>query len=100
MAGVICRGVMTKLMARAADSSKRDDLDPLILDYRNRVLAQHLLAEPRKQIYLTYGAKHLPGMFALLKRADPHWHIASVKWLRTIDSPESYNASLSSVTGL
>lgn len=93
-AGIICRGFMTTAMRSANDPTKHDDLDPLILDYRNHVLAGRLLAEPRRRIYVTYGDKHLPGVFALLKRADPRWRVATVKWLRTIDSPESYTASL------
>jgi hypothetical protein len=99
LAGIICRGFMTRAMTNANDATQRQDLDPLILDYRNRVLAGRLLAEPRQRIYVTYGAKHLPGVFALLKQADPHWRVASVKWLRTIDSPESYAANLPGITG-
>jgi len=94
MAGIVCRGFMTKSMAASADPAQRDALDPLILDYRNRVLADRLIAEPRHHIYLTYGSKHLPGLFALLRKSDPKWRVASVKWIRTIDSPQSYSASL------
>lgn len=99
LAGIVCRGFMTLTMTRSNDPSQRLDLDPLILDYRNRVLAQRLIAEPRERIYVTYGAKHLPGTFALLKAADARWHVANVKWLRTIDSPESYSANLPGITG-
>ncbi|MBW6532630.1 hypothetical protein KZ820_17955 [Sphingomonas sp. RRHST34] len=98
MAGVLCRGFMTRAMTRSNDAGNRLPLDPLILDYRNRVLSQRLLAEPRRLIYVTYGAKHLPGTFALLRHADPRWRVASVKWLRTIDSPESYSANLPGIT--
>ncbi|WP_200925639.1 hypothetical protein [Sphingomonas sp. Leaf22] len=99
LAGVLCRGVMTLTMVHSNDASARQDLDPLILDYRNRVLADRLLREPREAIYVTYGAKHLPGTFALLRAADPRWHVGSVKWLRTIDSPDSYSANLPGITG-
>lgn len=98
LAGILCRGFMTMSMTKANDAGSRQDLDPLILDYRNHVLAGRLLAEPRNRIYVTYGAKHLPGTFALLRAADPRWRIVSVKWLRTIDSPESYSASLPGIT--
>ncbi len=94
VAGVICRGLMTQVMLRSNDPTVRDDLDPLILDYRNRVLAQRLLQETRPDIYVTYGAKHIPGVFALLKAADPRWRVASIKWVRTIDSPETYDRVL------
>lgn len=94
MAGVVCRGFMTMSMTASADPAKRDTLDPLILDYRNRVLAGRLAAESRNLIYVTYGAKHLAGLFALLRQSDPNWRVASVKWIKTIDSPQSYSASL------
>lgn len=94
IAGTICRGFMTTAMRDASDPSKHDPLDPLILDFRNRVLAQRLIAEQRHHIYVTYGDKHLPGVFSLLKQQDPRWHMVSVKWLRTIDSPENYSARL------
>lgn len=98
IAGTICRGFMTMVMNRSNDPAVRDDLDALILDYRNRVLARRLLIEPRRRIYVTYGAKHLAGLFGLLKQADPTWRVASVKWVRTIDAPESYSATLPGIT--
>lgn len=54
------------------------------------MLAEQLLAEPRDKIYITYGAKHLPGVFKLLHTADPRWHSVSIKWMRTVDEPENY----------
>ena len=94
LAGVICRSLMTRVMLRSNDPTARDDLDPLILDFRNRVLAQRLIQETRPDIYVTYGAKHIPGVFALLKASDPQWRVATVKWVRTIDSPETYDRVL------
>lgn len=94
VAGVICRGIMTQVMVRSNDPTVRDEMDPLILDFRNRVLAQRLLQETRPDIYVTYGAKHIPGVFAMLKAADPRWRVASIKWVRTIDSPETYDRVL------
>ena len=95
IAGILCRGVMTNALSRVEDPAASDPLNQLILDYRNRVLAAHLLADQRPRIYLTYGAGHLPGVFALLRASDPKWHVASLKWLRTIDAPEEYNRSVS-----
>lgn len=94
IAGIVCRGLMTQVMLRSNDPTVRDDLDPLILDFRNRVLAQRLLQDTRPDIYVTYGAKHIPGVFALLKASDPRWRVASIKWVRTIDSPETYDRVL------
>jgi hypothetical protein len=94
IAGVICRGFMTMVMSRSNDPSVRDDLDPLILDYRNRVLASRLIDAPSPKIYVTYGSKHIPGVYQILKADDPSWRVASVKWLRTIDVEESYTRQL------
>ncbi|MBB5684910.1 hypothetical protein [Sphingobium boeckii] len=65
-----------------------------MLNYGNCILAQRLLAEPRGQIYVTYGAKHLPGVFAILRATDPRWRVSSIKRMRTIDSSESYDSRL------
>lgn len=81
----LCRGYMTFATRRAAKS----ELDKLVLAYRNRVLVKALLAEPRRRIYVTYGAGHLPGILALLRQADPKWQIQSLKWARTIDRQET-----------
>lgn len=94
LAGVICRGFMTMVMNKDNDPSKYDDLDPLILDYRNRVLADRILTEPREAIYVTYGAKHMTGVYDLLRRADSNWRVVSVKWLRTIESPDTQTGTL------
>lgn len=94
LAGVVCRGIMTMVMTRANDPQAHDDLDPLILDYRSRVLAERLLAERRPHSYVTYGAKHIAGTFQVMKAADPRWRVASVKWVRTIDTPQTYTRAL------
>ncbi|MFZ2997015.1 hypothetical protein [Sphingobium sp.] len=88
IAGILCRGFMTYGMRHSGIGASDDQMNKLILDYRNRVLAAALLAEPQQRIYVTYGAEHLPGVLALLRKADPRWRTVSVKWTRTIDSPE------------
>lgn len=86
LAGTLCRGIMTLVM-RSASERGGGDLDPVVLDFRNRHLAAQLLADPRPKIYLTYGAAHLPGVMGLMQRA-PGWKVESVKWMRTIAAPE------------
>jgi uncharacterized protein YbaP (TraB family) len=85
---------MTYGTGRKGDDEGTVELNKLILAYRNRVLASALLAEPRGRIYVTYGAEHLSGVIALLKKADPRWRLVSVKWTRTIDSPEKLVGTL------
>lgn len=84
LGGVVCRGAMNIVLARRAPS----DFDPLVLDYRNRALVNRILTDPRSRIYVNYGAGHLPGVLALLRRSDPKWTVLSVKWMRVIEAPE------------
>lgn len=87
---VLCRGYMSF----ASQRSPASEMDKLILVYRNRVLADALLAEPRRRIYVTYGAAHLPGVLTLLQKADPRWKLQTVKWSRTIDYQENLSGKL------
>lgn len=89
MAGILCRGFMTMVMRRSGPPGKGDEQDKLILSYRNQALASALIADPHRHIYVTYGAAHLPGVLKILQRNDPRWRMISVKWLRTIDRPDT-----------
>jgi hypothetical protein len=85
LAGVVCRGYMAISLG---GEKERSEQDKLILDYRNRFLAGRILSDPHDKIYITYGSAHLPGVIALLQKADPRWQIKSVKWLRTNAPPD------------
>ena len=86
LAGTLCRGFMT--YQSMEDDGEPSPMDPIILDYRNRELAKRLLSDQHPRVVVTYGAKHLPGVYDLLKAADPRWQVASLKWSRVIDAPE------------
>lgn len=86
LAGVTCRGAMTLLLKAKGD--KPDTLDPVILDFRNRQLAARIEAAPQDRIYVNYGAEHLKGLLADLRKADPNWKVKSVKWMRAMQAPE------------
>lgn len=92
LAGTLCRGIMTFVMRQSSEGGG-GDMDPVVLDFRNRHLAAQLLADPRPKIYVTYGAAHLPGVMELIKRA-PGWKVKSVKWMRTIAAPEHLEGRL------
>lgn len=92
LAGTLCRGIMT-YVTRRSDGKASGDMDPVVLDFRNRNLAMQLLADSRPKIYVTYGAAHLPGVMELMKR-EPDWKVASVKWMRTIAAPEHLEGKL------
>lgn len=91
LVGVICRGVMTRLLSQ---QNAAKPLDPLILDYRNRELAKRIEAETADKIYVTYGAAHFPGVIRHLESASPAWKVGTVKWMRTIQSPRDLKGRL------
>jgi hypothetical protein len=93
LAGVVCRGYMDIALTPKADKPP-GDLDPLLLGYRNRVLVDRILADPRPRIYVNYGADHLPGVLKLLRQNDPSWKVVSVKWMRVIEAPEDLHGRL------
>ncbi len=41
------------------------------MDYRNRALAQGIMQSKDDKIFITYGAAHLPGLVAELRKLDP-----------------------------
>lgn len=69
-------------------------MEPVILDYRNRALAQRIMQSTDDKIFITYGAAHLPGLVAELRKLDSKWSVGSVKWMRTIEAPEHIEGTL------
>lgn len=93
LAGTLCRGIMTFVMRQATTGGSDNDMEPVVLTFRNQHLAAQLLADPREKIYVTYGAAHLPGVMDLIKR-EPGWKVESIKWMRTIAAPEHLEGRL------
>ena len=96
LGGVACRGLFTLNQATAATTPGR--MEPVILDFRNRALAQRIMQSPDDRIFITYGAAHLSGLVAELRKLDPKWAVGSVKWLRTIEAPEHIEGQLRGLT--
>ena len=93
LAGTLCRGIMTFVMRQATPGETGNEMDPVVLTFRNQRLATQLLTDPREKIYVTYGAAHLPGVMELIRR-EPGWKVESVKWMRTIAAPEHLEGRL------
>jgi len=93
IAGYACRGFLTWTLGRPDAPSP---MDPVILDYRNRALADRIASDTHQQIYITYGAGHLPGLLKDLQAIDPKWEIVSVKWQRVVEAPDDVTGRLSS----
>jgi hypothetical protein len=95
LGGVVCRGIFT--LSQPTGDGPPGRMEPVILDFRNRALAQRIVQSPEERIFITYGAAHLPGLFAELQKLDPRWQVGSVKWLRTIEAPEHLEGRLQGV---
>jgi len=70
-------------------------MDPVLLDLRNRHLAKEIVGSGADKIYINYGAAHLPGMVAELRKLNPDWRVVSPKWMRAIEAPERLDGTLS-----
>lgn len=92
IADTVCNGTFAIMLnpRRLSDGP----LNKLILDFRNKHLANAILAEPNNKIYIAYGPAHLPGVLALLREADPRWELKTVTWLRGVTNPESEKGNL------
>lgn len=95
LGGVTCRGLFS--LNQPAEDSPPGKMEPVILDFRNRALAQRIMQSTDDKIFITYGAAHLPGLVAELRKLDPKWTVGSVKWLRTIEAPEHIEGRLRGV---
>jgi len=93
LSGIACRGWMT-LSYGPKENEEPGKFEPIILDFRNRVLATRIIEDPHDRIFITYGSKHLTGVVELLQAQDPTWKVVSVKWLRTIEAPKRLDGKL------
>lgn len=95
LGGILCRGFFTLVLNRNIEHKSEDaPMDRVLVDFRNRHLADAILGDTSRKIFVTYGARHFLGVFHLLKEKDPRWKIESVKWLRPISTPENYEKEL------
>lgn len=83
--GAACRGIFTFVLQR---EEHPDVLNAVVLDFRNRKLAERIAADPGRNLYLIYGSGHFPGLFHALKQQDPAWRIEGVTWSTAIEAPE------------
>lgn len=89
--GIVCRA----MLANIVDEDEPDpEKDAVILDYRNRELANYIIEHHGNKIYITFGAAHLDGLVADLKARDPNWEVKSVRWVRAIEPPAKYDGEL------
>ncbi|WP_101926471.1 MULTISPECIES: hypothetical protein [Luteimonas] len=83
--GAACRGIFNIGLGRP-DSP--DPMNRVVLDFRNRKLAERVLADPAADLYLVYGSGHLPGFVRELRRREAAWKVFGVTWSTPIQAPE------------
>lgn len=96
LGGIACRGLWTMLLQTSGEKAP-GPMDPVVLDFRNRALAQRVAQDTHDKIFITYGTAHLPGLLAELRKIDPRWTVGSVKWLRTIEAPQHLEGQLKGI---
>jgi hypothetical protein len=92
LGGVTYRGLFT--LSKSTANAAPGRMEPVILDFRTRALAQHIMQSPDDRIFINYGAAHLRGLVAELRKLDPKWAVGSVKWQRTTEAPEHIEGQL------
>lgn len=68
--------------------------EQVVVEFRNRHLADMILEHPAKRIYVTYGYDHFRGVFRMLQEANPNWRITDVQWRQAIDSEQELEREL------
>ncbi|WP_248632986.1 hypothetical protein [Cereibacter changlensis] len=80
-----CKGVFSVVLGRAESP---DALNRVILDFRNRRLAERIADLADADIYITYGSGHFAGLFRDLQAQDPAWRIVGTAWTTAILPPD------------
>ena len=62
----------------------KQDIFSVILDDRNKHLAQEILVSDKDRIYIIYGLMHFSGVYDLLKISDPNWQVIGQSNLQVI----------------
>ena len=82
-AGINLMTQKEEIMSQLLESSS-DFLQDIILDLRNEHVAQEILTNTDKNIYLIYGALHYQGIFELLQESDSNWQVIDTSYTQLI----------------
>ena len=75
----LCAGVMSLFIDEEAMERVPWPLSAVIIDYRDRALAQRIVADPQPRIYVVYGAGHYKGLVRELQAIDPRWEVRALE---------------------
>lgn len=76
---ILARGIMNMLLRTYTDPALAQGMKDtipifnIILDERNKHLAEAIETSPNQHIYIHYGALHYAGVLKLLQEKDPRW---------------------------
>ena len=78
-----------------ARDERPDALNAVVLDFRNRKLAERIAVLPSKNIFVIYGRKDLPGLVQELQARNPFWRVMSTSWTTATLPPDDATGRLS-----
>lgn len=93
LAGYVCRWMLGNVMNKGK-GEEEDQMKKVILHFRNRKLADRIVADSHDKIYITYGSDHIRGVVEILQENDPAWVVKSVTWARPVDAPRHHQGTL------
>lgn len=94
LAAAMCRGMFSVILGRAESP---DALNVVILDFRNRRLADRIVSLPDADIYITYGSGHFPGLLREMQARDPNWRVVGTSWTTAVLPPDDATGQLHTV---
>ena len=81
-----CQAAISIAYVNRGDGSDQEPFfRDVIVDFRDRHLADGIINSDADKIYITYGNAHFPGVYAYLKEDDPNWEITNVRWKRALE---------------
>lgn len=80
-----CRGLFSVILGHGESP---DTLNAVILDFRNKRLADRIAGRPDANLYITYGSGHFPGLFREMQSLNPDWRIVGTDWTTAIVPPD------------
>lgn len=66
-----------------------ENLFSIILDERNKYVAEFIQKSELQKMFVIYGMLHFEGIYSLLKETDPRWNIIDVKYIPLISEVPS-----------
>ncbi len=81
-----CQATISIAYVNRGDGTDQDPFfRDVIVDFRDRHLADGIINSDADKIFITYGSAHFPGVYAYLKADDPNWEITNVRWKRALE---------------